>query len=380
MNINNDDVILTDCSRLITAALAKAGADVFIGYPITPANLLYLYASKRFPTFMAAPDEITTVQWMTGFAAVGRLPVTATSFPGYALMIEGINMAYMMELPMVIVLVQRLGPATGTATCGAQGDISMLHGMISGGLSIPVISVSNSDDCWELSAKAMKTAVDLRTPVILLTSKEEVMTLSSFDIDKLSEISPVDKNFFDEEETYKPYKANENLVPPFLPVTNTKHQVRITASTHDTNGIIQNTSKEALDNSKRLDDKMIKNLSSYTFYELDEQPEAETIIISFGITSQAAKEAVREIRGKGIGYNGIRVSHLIVKTMFPIPPEYFDITARYKNIIVAEENYTGQYRHLLFGANHPENIKGVNEFGKMIDPKQIIEVVMQIKG
>ena len=123
---------LTDGSRLIIEALARAGADAFIGYPITPANLLYQYGSQRMELMLPAPDEITTMQWMSGLSITGKLPVTATSFPGFALRVESINMAYMMELPMVIILVQRLGPATGTATCGAQGDLLLLNGIISG--------------------------------------------------------------------------------------------------------------------------------------------------------------------------------------------------------------------------------------------------------
>jgi len=142
-----------DGSRLITEALVRAGADTFVGYPITPANLLYLYATKRFPTMLAAPDEITTLQWMSGFAVAGHIPVTATSYPGYALMVESIGMAAMMELPMVIVLVQRLGPATGTATCGAQGDLNVVYGTMSGGYPIPTFSISNYHDCCSKSNK-----------------------------------------------------------------------------------------------------------------------------------------------------------------------------------------------------------------------------------
>ena len=133
---------LIDGSRLITEACVRAGADVFIGYPITPANLLYSYARHRYPTMLAAPDEITTLQWMSGFSAAGRLPVTATSFPGYSLMAESLNMAFMMELPMVVVLVQRLGPATGTATGGSQGDLSVVQGTLSGGFSLPTLCIS----------------------------------------------------------------------------------------------------------------------------------------------------------------------------------------------------------------------------------------------
>lgn len=366
------NIIFTDHSRLVVEALVQAGADVFAGYPITPANLFYANSTKRFPSFMAAPDEITTLQWMSGFSATGKLPVTATSFPGYALMLEGINMAYMMELPMIIILVQRLGPATGTATCGAQGDLALLNGTISGGLSLPVFSMSNASDCWEIPVKAVETAVSLRAPVIILTSKEEVMTQGSFDINSLKEITKVKRNVYDSRDKFIPYLADNRLVPGFLPLGNTAHQVRLTASTHDTNGIIQNTSQVALDNSKRLHDKAVKNLSEYTFFEYDKEENAISIVVSYGVSAQAAREAVSKLRAEGE-----KVSLLILKTLLPVPHEYYKILSGYKHIVIAEENYTGQYRQILFGAIPPENIKGVNEFGKMITPESIIKEIKE---
>ena len=102
-----DKYVLIDGSCIIIESLVQSGAEVFIGYPITPANMLYSYARRRFPSFLPAPDEITALQWAAGVSAAGKLAVTATSFPGFALMIETINMAYMMELPLVIVFVQR---------------------------------------------------------------------------------------------------------------------------------------------------------------------------------------------------------------------------------------------------------------------------------
>lgn len=370
--MNKNNIIFTDSSRLLTESLAQAGADVFIGYPITPANLIYHYASQRFPQFMAAPDEITALQWMSGFAAAGHIPVTATSFPGYALMIESINMAYMMELPMVIVLVQRLGPATGTATRGAQGDIALLSGTISGGMAIPSFSISNPHDCWELSAKAVEVASKYRTPVVIFTSKEEVMTMFSIDKTELAPVHKVERKFYSGEETYVPYKADERLVSAFLPVSSNKHQVRFTASTHDTKGIIQNTAKEAIDNSKRLHYKITENLGDFTYFEYDKEEGATSLLLSFGITSQAAREAVEDLRRQGK-----KVSLLIAKTLLPVPPAYYDICSRYKQLFIAEENLTGQYRQLLFGSMPPAHIHGINEFGKMISPATIIKAVLQ---
>jgi 2-oxoglutarate ferredoxin oxidoreductase subunit alpha len=358
------NVIFTDSSRLITEAVVQAGADVFIGYPITPANLVYYYASRRFPLFMAAPDEITTLQLMSGFAATGKMPVTATSFPGYALMIESINMAYMMELPMVIILVQRLGPATGTATMGAQGDLGVVTGTLSGGMAIPVISVSNPADCWELSARAVETAITCRTPVILLTSKEEVMTQYNLDTGELPPIRPVDRKRYASEETYMPYKPDDQLVSPFLPVGNDQHQVRFTASTHDMKGIIQNSGKEALGNSVRLHEKIVKHLPEFTAFDYDRQEGAETLVISYGITAQASREAAHRLRN-----GGNKVSLLVVKTLYPVPPEYFRIISDYHQVIIAEENLTG--------SQCAAAVTGINSFGKMITPELITREVLE---
>ena len=361
-----------DGSRLITESCVKAGADVFIGYPITPANLLYLYANKRYPTMLAAPDEITTLQWMTGFAVAGHVPVTATSFPGYALMVESINMAYMMELPMVVILVQRLGPATGTATCGAQGDLSVIYGTVSGGFTIPTLCISNIDDCWDISAKAVETAVKLRTPVVLLTSKEMVMTLQSYDWSNLPEIKSVKSKTFQGSAPYLPYAYDESLIPDFLPVSQNEHQVRVTASTHDTKGILQNTSPESIENTKRLQKKVEKHLNDYTFYDFDEQADADTLLISYDITAQASREAVRQLRLKGK-----KISFLAAKTILPLPQVYFDIANKYKKVVIAEENLTGQLRQLMFGMAGRKGVTGVNGIAKMISPTEIVEEVLR---
>ncbi len=363
--------LIMDGSKLIVESLVRSGGDVFIGYPITPANLLYSYSHERFPIFFAAPDEITTLQWMCGFASTGKFPVTATSFPGYALMLESVNMAYMMELPMVIILVQRLGPATGSATCGAQGDLSLLNGTISGGFTLPVISLSNMNDCWELSSKAMKMAIDLRTPVILLTSKEEIMTQANFDISQLAEIKTVKRKFYSGDSTYVPYKTGDSLVPEFLQVGNTKHQVRFTASTHDQKGIIQNIAKEAIENTKRLEYKHIKNLGEHLYYEYDAQEGAKTLLLSYGITASASREAIKLLREQGK-----KVSLLIPKTLLPVAPKYFEIIDKYNKVVIAEENLNGQYKKILFGERGDKKVTGVNGFAEMITPRKIIDGVL----
>lgn len=358
--------VSVDGSMLIMEAMARAGADVFIGYPITPANLLYAYGARRFPVALAAPDEITTLQWMSGFAAAGRIPVTATSFPGYALMVESINMAYMMELPMVIVLAQRLGPATGTATMGAQGDLLLLQGTLSGGYPLPTLCISGMNDCWTISAEAVRMAIRLRTPVVLLTSKEDVMTQRSFDLASLERIEPATRRSYEGEDRYMSYMPAENLVPPFLPVGNGRHQVRLNSSTHDRLGILQNNTAEALANTRRLPEKIERNIGGFTFYELDEQDAAGALIVSYGATAQSARQAAALLRSEGN-----RVSLLVMKTLLPVPSACLSILERYDRIVVAEENLRGTLRQVLFGQVGRKGVSGVNAIGKSIPPEEI---------
>ncbi len=362
--------VLIDGSRLMIESLARAGARAFIGYPITPANLLYLYGSQRMELMLPAPDEITTLQWMSGLSITGKLPVTATSFPGFALMLESVNMAYMMELPMVIVLVQRLGPATGTATCGAQGDLLMMKGMVSGGHPLPVLATSDFDDCWKLPAKAVEIAVKLRTPVVVLTSKEEVMTQKSFDLAKLDEIEPVEWADYSSDFDYKSYKPT-NLVPDFLSVSQEKHQVRINASTHDQAGILQHSSPEALANTRRLEEKIRSRMEAYSLYELDEQAGAKTLVVAYGITAAAAREAVKKIRGQGH-----KVSFLNPKTMLPLPEHYLKLAKGYEHVLIAEENINNQLGDLLYGQAGRPGLRFAGGLGKMITPQEIQEEVV----
>ncbi|MCX7875733.1 MAG: hypothetical protein N2321_06120 [Melioribacteraceae bacterium] len=360
---------LVDGSKLIVEALAKSGVDAFISYPITPANWINQYATKRFPIMTFAPDEITVAQWISGLSAAGKLPATATSFPGLALMIESINMAFMMELPMIIVLAQRLGPSTGSATVGAQGDLMLVNSLISGGFNIPVFSVSNIYDCWDITSKAVHTSVNLRTPVILLTSKEMIMTSYTIDLNKLPEINRAEFNYYTSDEVYIPYQADKNYVPPFLPLTNNKHQVRINSSTHDETGTIKKATKAAIGNTIRLHTKIQRRLNEYLLYEYDNQ-ESDLLIVSYDISSEATRDAV-----KFLNENGIKVSTLFPKTIIPFSKELIEIIKSYKHIMIVEENLSGLLSKLIYGIETPENVTKVNKIGSMITPSEIIKEV-----
>lgn len=362
--------VLIDASRIITEALVQSGADVFIGYPITPSNLFYSYSKLRFPQFLAGPDEISVLQWMSGFSAAGKLPVTATAFPGLALMTETLNMAYMMELPMVLIITQRLGPSTGSATTGAQGDLKFLDGVISGGMPLPIFSPSNFNDAWTLAHEAAKTAIKFRTPVILLTSKEMVMTQKSFDVSTLEPLEPIDRSIKPYEKPYQTYKAGADKVPVFLPLANDLEQVRFNSSTHNNVGLIGKNDAESLGNTWRLKEKLETRIDEFTFYEYDAQTDAQNLVVSWGISADAARDAVASMRR-----NGKKVSLLIAKTLLPVPPKIYEIIDQYEQVTFAEENMTGMYKEMLYGKRQSNQIKVATKFGTMLSPSEIIEKI-----
>ncbi len=361
---------MIDASRIITEAVVQSGADVFIGYPITPSNLFYSYSKERFPEFLAGPDEISVLQWMCGYAAAGKIPVTATAFPGLALMTETLNMAYMMELPMVLIITQRLGPSTGSATTGAQGDLKFLDGIISGGFPMPIFSPSNFNDAWTLSNEAVKTAVKFRTPVIILTSKELVMTQKSFDINSLEPLKKIDRTPKAFEPPYQPYKAGEDMVPPFFPLGNNKYQARFNASTHDNDGLIRKGTPESIANTWRLREKLEKRVDEYSFFELDAENGADDLIVTWGVSADASRDTVKLIRNKGE-----KVSLLIVKTILPISKKIFDIIDSYKTVIFAEENMNGMFKEMVFGKRDNSKVKTATKFGSMLTPSEIEKIV-----
>ncbi len=362
--------MIIDGSKLIIESLVRSGVEAYVSYPITPANWLNEYATQRFPYSTFAPDEITVLQWASGLSAAGIITATSTSFPGFALMLETVNMAFMMELPLIIVLAQRMGPSTGSATVGAQGDLMLLNGCISGGYNIPVFSISNLIDCWNITSKAVEAAVKLRTPVVLLTSKEMIMTTRSLDTSALPKLEAAELELYKGNGRYLSYEAGENLAPPFLPVTNNQFQVRINSSTHDAAGTIRKASKDALANTLRLHKKIQNRISEFLFYEMDEQPDnkKEILIVTYDITSEAVRDAAAELRSSGVS-----VSALYVKTILPVHKKIIEIIERYRFVLFAEENATGLLAKIIYGERLNERVKRINKIGLMITPQEIIK-------
>jgi len=196
------------------------------------------------------------------------------------------------------------------------------------------------------------------------------MTVASMDLSALPRIEPVQRAKYAGAAPYRPYAPDDSLVPAFLEVGNPAHQVRFTASTHDQDATLQHNAPAALANTARLQEKLARNLDSFTFYELDEEPGAESLVVSWDVTALACRQAVIDLRARGR-----KVSLLVAKTLLPVPPAYLEILSRYSKVVVAEENLSGQFRQLLFGTAGRASVSGVNAIGRMLTPGEVAQAV-----
>lgn len=368
--------VLVDGAQLVARGALHAGVDFFVGYPITPASGIYA-EMLRSGVGLAAPDEITAMQYLIGASLNGRKPMTATSGPGYLLMAESIGAALAMEAPLTVVLVQRLGPATGSATMNAQGDLHMAEHIVSGGFTLPMLCPTRIEDCLELTALAVNLAETFRVPVILLTEKDMVVGKRSVDPAALGYPQPASRRQYEgPAEGYRPYGALDGLeVPPFRPLGDPDVQVRATASTHNEAGTIDTFNERVRFTTERLH--ITRNLDRFPGPHVDADDGAEVALLSHGFTTYATRAATAVLRSRGV-----RVTQVAPRTLYPVLLDPLRAALQgVRRLVVAEENLTGLYRRtlraegLLEGSSIRELV-GVNVMGRSITPDEIVTAAL----
>jgi len=367
-------------NEMIAEGALRAGCNFFAGYPITPATGIYETMMNRLPerngVAISAPDEISSLCYCVGASMRGAKAMTATSGPGWALMIETVQYALMTETPVVIALVQRLGPSTGGATQGAQGDILLTEFCTSGGYTIPVFCPSNPIECFELTVLAFNWAERLRTPVVLLTDKETAMTFESVNLNEIHDLSVLERPRFlarpeNGEREFRTYEFEEFAeVPKFSPVAG-PWKVTVTGSMHDKRGWLRKNSPESIVVLHHLQQKIVERADEMAIVKSDLQETAKTLIVSYGITARTSLEAVKKAREEGK-----KVSWCNVLTLFPVPEKKICTSLRgVEKVIVPEENLTGQYRSVIQHLFGSREVVGINRVGRMITPEEILEEI-----
>jgi 2-oxoglutarate/2-oxoacid ferredoxin oxidoreductase subunit alpha len=364
-------------NQMVAEGAIKAGCKFFAGYPITPASGVYKGMIDMLPLHrgiaISSPDEISALAYCVGASMRGFKSMTATSGPGWALMIETVQYALITETPVVICVVQRLGPCTGGATQGGQGDILITEFATSGGYTIPVLYPTNAKECFEMTIEAFNWAEKLRTPVVLLTDKEIGMTTESVDYSGLDEINSITRPLvLNTDIDFKNWKMygfdSPDMIAKFAPVGGDV-KVTATGSAHNADGLLKKNDPETISILRHLEEKIQAHKNELVIVNEDIDPSADTLVISFGITARTMKDAVGQAR-----LAGKKVSAQTIYSMFPIPGEKIKHAAEnVKRVIVAEENISGQYRMLIEPYLKGKEIVGVNKIGAMIRPYEIIE-------
>ena len=322
------------------AAAHKANLNLFYGgYPITPASdILHFLATYKYmgvKTFQAE-DEIAAMAAVIGASYAGDLAITASSGPGIALKAEGMGLALMLEIPAVIVNVQRGGPSTGLPTKTEQADLMQAMYGRNGEAPIPVVAPKSPNDCFEITFNACKIAVEHMTPVIVLSDGYLANGSEPWrypNTDDLPEIKKIQPKLTKEE--FQPYERNEDFVRSWaIPGTaNLEHRVGGLEKRDITGDVsYEPENHELMVKQRQAKVQAIENYIPDA--ELDSgSSDADVLIIGWGSTYGAIKAAMLQLQEEGHS-----VAHLQIQYLNPFPKNLGELLKRHKKFLVPEIN------------------------------------------
>ncbi len=317
----------------------SAGCRFFAGYPITPATETAERMAERMPqiggTYVQMEDELASMITVLGASWGGVKAMTATSGPGFSLMMENLGWGIMTETPCVLVNVQRGGPSTGLPTLVGQGDMMQARWGSHGPYEIIALAPSSPQELFDLTIRAFNLSEKYRTPVLVMTDAEVGHMTEKVVIPPPEEIEtfPRRKPTVPPHE-YLPYKADDDLVPP-MANAGEGYRFHITGLTHDERGypVIDAETQDKL--ITRLVEKIRKNKDDIIQLEENGLEDAEVVLCSYGISARTALWPVELARREGI-----KVGTLRLITVWPFPEERIrQLAGRVRAFVVPEINY-----------------------------------------
>ena len=346
------------------AAAEKAGLKLFLGsYPITPATDVLHELSKHKSlgvVTVQCEDEIAGCASAVGASYAGALAVTSTSGPGICLKSEAMNLAVIMELPLVVLDVQRGGPATGLPTKSEQTDLLQVLFGRNGESPMPVLAATSPTDCFEAAFEASKIALEHMTPVVLLTDAFIANGSAAWKLPKLAEYPAINPPFVPAElkGTWTPYQRNGEGVR-YWAVPGTEGFMHILGGLEKDNatGAIS-TNPENHHLMTQLRQQKIDNIKVPDVVVEGDKDDAELLIVGFGGTYGHLHAAMDEMRATG---KKVALSHF--KYINPLPANTEEVMKKYPKVVVAEQNM-GQFASYLrmkidgFVPNQYNEVKG----------------------
>ncbi len=355
-----------------------AGCRVFAGYPITPQSEIAERMAHRLPGlgayFLQMEDELASIAAVLGAAWGGVKAMTATSGPGFSLMMENIGLAVMTETPCVIVDVQRGGPSTGLPTATSQGDMMQARWGSHGVQEVIAYAPSSPQEMFDFTIKAFNMAEQFRTPVMIMTDEVVGHMMERVVIDPESiQITPRRKPTVPYEE-FVPYRAGEDLVPE-MACAGEGYRVHVTGLTHDEYGYPDMSLEAQAALVTRLADKIRKNADKIIEYEEHFIDDAEIVLVAYGISARASWRALELAREKGI-----RVGMLRLITVWPFPQERIaKLAGKVKGFVVPELNLGQIVLEVERSAAGKAIVKLVPHAGGGIhQPEQVLDAIEEV--
>lgn len=365
-------------------ASEKSGRPLFLGsYPITPATDILQELAKRKDLGVKAvqmEDEIAGVCSAIGASFAGHLAVTSTSGPGLALKSEGIGLAVIAELPLVVIDVQRGGPSTGLPTKTEQTDLMQaLYGR-NGESPVVVVAPASPTDCFTMAFEAARIAIEHMTPVILLSDAFIGNGSSAWRIPDPDEYPEIRPNYLPAERiadgNWRPYERDPRTLVRYWAIPGTE------GAMHRLGGLEKDCATGAISTDPLNHERMVKTRREKVARIADDiplletlfdDPEADTVILGWGGTYGHIRTAAQELNDAGC-----KVAFTHFRYINPLPANTAETLSRYRNVIVAELN-TGMFADFLQARFPNLNIHRINKIqGQPFLVEELVDAARQI--
>ena len=328
------------------AASERSGLPLFLGsYPITPASdILHTLAALRHfdVTTFQAEDEIAGVCSAIGAAFGGALGLTTTSGPGMSLKTEAIGLAVMIELPLVIVNVQRGGPSTGLPTRVEQADLLQAVYGRHGESPVPVIAARSPADCFDCALEAARLAVTYMTPVILLSDGSIANGAEPWRVPAEAELPALPVSFRTDPAGFQPYARDEHLARAWVRPGTPGLEHRVGGLEKD--ALTGNLSSDPVNHQRMVELRAAKVAGiarEIPPLVVQGPPEGDLLVVGWGSTYGPIAQAVEDAQARGLS-----VGHVHLRHLNPFPPDLGDVLQRFRSVLVPELNL-GQLSRLL---------------------------------
>ena len=367
-----------------------AGCRFFGGYPITPATEVAQRMSERLPLvdgslrgpgsprgpgmYVQMEDELASIGAVLGASWAGCKAMTATSGPGFSLMMENLGLGIMLETPCVLVNVQRGGPSTGLPTLVGQGDMMQARWGSHGDYSIIALAPVSPQELFDLTMHAFNLSEIYRTPVLVMTDAEVGHMTEKVVIPPAEEIEIVErrKPTVGPDE-YLPYHVEPGEWVPPMAVAGDGYHIHVTGLTHDERGYPATSDDSAQwPLVTRLIGKIEENKDDIIMLEKDRIDDAEVVVVSYGMAARTSLWPIQMARDEGI-----RVGLLRLVTVWPFPDEEIRALAAQVDRIVVPEINMGQIAREVerCAAGQAEVIRVSHPGGGIHDPQQVLRTI-----